>query len=84
MEEINNKSGKKTSKGQISKVFYDLLKDYWLGAQDVVQPYEIKQIVTNITSQVNNKIIFNLLKILYFKFFKKILFGYIYAYQKFK
>jgi len=51
LEEIY-KSGKKSQKGQISKVFYDLLNDYWLGAQEVIQPYELKQIVANITSQV--------------------------------
>jgi len=53
LEEIN-KSCKKTQKGQISKVFYDLVKDYWLGAQEVIQPYELKQIVSNITAQVIN------------------------------
>jgi ubiquitin C-terminal hydrolase len=51
LEEIN-KSGKKSGKGQISKVFYDLIKDYWLGAQEVIEPYDLKQIVANITSQV--------------------------------
>jgi len=51
LEEIN-KSGSKSAKGQISKVFYDLIKDYWLGAQDVLQPLELKQIVANITAQV--------------------------------
>ncbi len=51
LEEIN-KTAKKTSKGQISKIFYDLIKDIWLGAQEVVQPIELKQMVQNLTSQV--------------------------------
>lgn len=52
VEEIN-KSAKKTSKGQIAKVYYDLVKEIWLSAQEVVSPTEIRQIVTNITNQVN-------------------------------
>ena len=66
LEEIN-KAGKKSAKGQISKVVYELIKDYWLGAQEIVQPYELKQIVANITSQVKTD--YDKLNIAHIKFY---------------
>ena len=38
----------------------------WLGAQDYIQPVEIKQIVSNLTSQVKNLIKFFIKIILFF------------------
>jgi len=52
LEELN-KGNKKNSKGFVTKIYYDLMKDYWLSAQESIQPVELKQMVSNLTSQVN-------------------------------
>jgi hypothetical protein len=56
LEELN-KTNKKNSKGFVTKMYYDLIKEYWLSAQDSIKPTELKNIVTNLTNQViKNKI----------------------------
>lgn len=52
LEELN-KTNKKNARGFVTKMYYDLMKDYWLSAKESLQPVELKNMVQNLTSQVN-------------------------------
>lgn len=53
LEELN-KTNKKNSRGFVTKMYYDIMKEYWLSAQDSIKPIELKQMVSNLTGQVIN------------------------------